>query len=78
MMNIKEYFNSLYNKTTTTEEWEAVSEYEEATYEMFEEGTEEEVELWAQQCNVDLQATQTVLGTPELVTTLWAWDMCGE
>ncbi len=78
MMNIREYFNNLYNKTTTTEEWEAVMEYEEATYEMFEEDTMENVELWAQQCNVDLQATQTVLGTPELVTTLWAWDMCGE
>lgn len=78
MMNIREYFNNLYNKTTTTEEWEAVMEYEEVTYEMFEEDTMENVELWAQQCNVDLQATQTVLGTPELVTTLWAWDMCGE
>ena len=78
MMNIREYFNNLYNKTTTTEEWEAVMEYEEATYVMFEEDTMENVELWAQQCNVDLQATQTVLGTPELVTTLWAWDMCGE
>ena len=78
MMNIREYFNNLYNKTTTTEEWEAVMEYEEATYEMFEEDTMENVELWAQQCNVDLQATQTVLGIPELVTTLWAWDMCGE
>lgn len=78
MMNIREYFNNLYNKATTTEEWEAVMEYEEATYEMFEEDTMENVELWAQQCNVDLQATQTVLGTPELVTTLWAWDMCGE
>lgn len=78
MMTIREYFNSLYNKTATTEEWEAVDEYEEATYEMFEEGTDEEIELWAQQCNVDLQATEIVLGTPELVTTLWAWDMCGE
>lgn len=78
MMNIREYFNNLYNKATTIEEWEAVMEYEEATYEMFEEDTMENVELWAQQCNVDLQATQTVLGTPELVTTLWAWDMCGE
>ena len=78
MMNIREYFNNLYNKANTTEEWEAVMEYEEATYEMFEEDTMENVELWAQQCNVDLQATQTVLGTPELVTTLWVWDMCGE
>ena len=78
MMNIREYFNNLYNKANTTEEWEAVMEYEDATYEMFEEDTMENVELWAQQCNVDLQATQTVLGTPELVTTLWAWDMCGE
>lgn len=78
MMTIREYFNNLYNKTTTTEEWEAVMEYEEATYEMFEEDTMENVELWAQQCNVDLQATEVVLGTPELVTTLWAWDMCGE
>ena len=78
MMTIKEYFSNLYSKTTTTEEWEEVMEYEEATYQMFEEGTEEDVELWAQQCNVDLQATEVVLGTPELVTTLWAWDMCGE
>lgn len=78
MMNIKEYFNNLYNNTTTTEEWEAVMEYEEATYEMFEQGADEEVELWAKQCNVDLQATKVVLGMPTPVVTLWVWDMCGE
>lgn len=78
MMTIREYFSNLYNKTATTEEWEAVMEYEDATYEMFEEGTEEDVKLWAQQCNVDLQATEVVMGSEELVTTLWAWDMCGE
>ena len=53
-------------------------EYEESIYELFEEGTEEEVELWAQQCNIDLQATQTVLGMSTPVVTLWVWDMCGE
>lgn len=78
MTNIKEYFNNMYKATTTTEEWEAVMEYEESIYELFEEGTEEEVEAWAQQCNVDLQATQTVLGMSTPVVTLWVWDMCGE
>lgn len=78
MMNIREYFKNLYTKANTDEEWFAVEEYETATWEMFQEGTEEEIELWASKCNVDLSATKVVLGTPELITTLWAWDMCGE
>lgn len=78
MTNIKEYFNNMYKATTTTEEYEAVMEYEDSIYELFEEGTEKEVEAWATEQGVSLTATQVVLGSEELVTTLWAWDMCGE
>lgn len=77
MMNIKEYFYNLYSKTNSESEWNWVSEYEEATYQMFEEGSEADIDLWAEKCGVDLEATDIVLGEPILIITLWGWDMEG-
>lgn len=69
-MTIREFFNTLYAAATTDEAFDAVMEYEIEVYEM-EEGFEE----WACERNIDLFATQVVLGQPTLVTQLWAWDM---
>ena len=66
MMNIKEYFNSLYKTATTGEEWEKINEYENSVYEM-EEGFEE----WAIAHNIDLSA----MGAHGItVLQYWTWD----
>lgn len=66
MMNIREYFQNLYNATTTEAEWDAVADYEQSVYDM-EEGFED----WAQENNVDL----TAMGAHGIaVLQYWAWD----
>jgi hypothetical protein len=66
MMNIREYFNNLYNNATTEVEFERVSDYEYSVYEMGDG-----FEKWAKANNVDL----TAMG-PHGITVLqyWAWD----
>lgn len=73
MTNIIEYFRGLYAvaETKTEADWNAVLEYEEKVYEM----EDDEFFAWADKHNIDLTATEAVLGTPTLVTQLWAWDM---
>lgn len=65
MMNIREYFDNLYNNATTDEAFEAVMEYETSVYEL------EDLEVWASEHQVDL----TAMG-PHGITVLqyWAWD----
>ena len=66
MMNIREYFQNLYNATTSETEWDAVAEYEHSVYEM-EEGFEE----WATAHNIDLSA----MGAHGIsILQYWAWD----
>ena len=66
MMNIREYFQNLYNATTSETEWDAVAEYEHSVYEM-EEGFED----WATAHNIDLFA----MGAHGItVLQYWAWD----
>ena len=71
MMNIKEYFNAQYTATQTEEAWEEVLNMEYTVYEM----EEEEFVAWAEANEIDLTATQIVLGSPTLVVQLWAWDL---
>lgn len=73
-MNIREYFEAQYNAAQTEEAWEEVLNMEYTAYEM----EEEEFVAWAKINEIDLTATQIVLGSPTLVVQLWAWDMCGE
>ena len=66
MMNIREYFQNLYNATTSEIEWNAVAEYEQSVYDM-EEGFED----WATAHNIDLSA----MGAHEItILQYWAWD----
>ena len=66
MMNIREYFNNLYNNATTEEEWLAVMEQETAVY--YEE---EDLEEWARVHNVDLTA---MADNEFTVLQYWGWD----
>lgn len=67
MMTIREYFENLYNNTTTSAEWDAVCEYEQSVFDM-EEGFEE----WAEENNIDL----TAMGTHGItILQYWAWDL---
>lgn len=75
MMNIREYFNSLYNATTTEEEWDKVSQYEEEVYELSQGDEETAFEEWANKHNVDLLS----MGQDNtLVVTYWCWDMSND
>ncbi len=70
MMNIREYFKAQYTAAQTEEAWEEVLNMEYTVYEM----EEEEFVAWAEANEVDLTATQMVLGSLTLVVQLWAWD----
>lgn len=75
MMNIREYFNSLYNATITEEEWDKVSQYEEEVYELSQGDEETAFEEWANKHNVDLLS----MGQDNtLVVTYWCWDMSND
>ena len=66
MMNIREYFQNLYNATTSETEWDAVAEYEQSVYDM-EEGFED----WAEEHNINL----TAMGNHGIsILQCWAWD----
>ena len=69
MMNIREYFEHLYN---TTENVDDIIELEQEVYDM----DDDEFELYCKSNDIDLTAVDDTTG--ELVVTLWAWDMCGE
>ena len=69
MMNIREYFEHLYN---TTENVDDIIELEQEVYDM----DDDEFELYCKSNDIDLTVVDDTTG--ELVVTLWAWDMCGE
>ena len=69
MMNIREYFEHLYN---TTENIDDIIELEQEVYDM----DDDEFELYCKSNDIDLTVVDDTTG--ELVVTLWAWDMCGE
>ena len=72
MMNIREYFDNLYNLTNTEYEFDEIVELEYAVYEM----DEDDFEIYCSEHNIDLTARDERTG--ELVVTLWGWDMCGD
>lgn len=72
MMNIREFFQNLYNNAQDDFQFDEVVSYENNVYEM----DDEDFETWAQINGVDLTAWDERTG--ELVVTLWSWDMCGE
>lgn len=67
MMNIRTYFNRLYDATTTEAEWLEVMDYEAEVFEM------EDLHQWAVEHDVDLSAVDE--NTGETYLQLWAWDM---
>lgn len=71
MMNIREYFNNLYTTATTTEDWDKVEELENMVADM----EDEEFTTWAAENNIDLTATEMVMGEEIKVSTLWMWDL---
>jgi predicted nucleic acid-binding Zn ribbon protein len=72
MMNINEYFKSLYNATTTEEEFEAVTAHEEEAYKLCQEAEGNEFEEWATAHGINLKAVGKYQ-IPEL--TYWCWNM---
>ena len=72
MMNIREFFQNLYDNAQDDFQFDEVVSYENNVYEM----DDEDFETWAQMNDVDLTARDERTG--ELVTTLWSWDMCGD
>ncbi len=67
MMNIRTYFNHLYDEATTEAEWLDVMDYEAEVFEM------EDLQSWATEHDVDLTAVDE--NTGETYLQLWAWDM---
>lgn len=73
MMNIREFFNLMYE----TSDMDYVMDYEEMIYNWYCED-DSRWDEFVKENNIDLTATKKVLGGEELVLTLWCWDMCGE
>lgn len=69
MINIRTYFNRLYDKARTEAEWEAVMEYETAIF----YDVDDDFEQWAVEHDIDLTAVDE--NTGETYLQLWAWDM---
>jgi hypothetical protein len=65
MMTIREYF-------ADEEMWEEEAEL----YTAMEEDWDFDLEGWAEEHGVDLEAIDERTG--ETVLTLWCWDMCGD
>lgn len=72
MMNIRTYFNHLYDICVNEHEWELIMDYEE---EVFEKSAED-LQYWANEEEVDLTAVDE--NTGETYFQLWAWDIDGE
>ena len=72
MMNIREFFQNLYDNAQDDFQFDEVVNYENAVYDKDDEDFEE----WARENNIDLTARDERTG--ELVVILWGWDMCGE
>lgn len=69
MMNIRTYFNRLYDICVNEHEWELIMDYEE---EVFEKSAED-LQYWANEEEVDLTAVDE--NTGETYLQLWVWDM---
>lgn len=69
MINIRTYFNRLYDEARTESEWEAVMEYETAVF----YDVDDDFEQWAVEHDIDLTAVDE--NTGETYLQLWAWDM---
>lgn len=69
MINIRTYFNRLYDEARTEAEWEAVMEYETAIF----YDVDDDFEQWAVEHDIDLTAVDE--NTGETYLQLWAWDM---
>lgn len=68
MMNIRTYFNHLYDATTTEAEWLEVMDYEAEVFEM------EDLQQWAIEHDVDLSAVDENTGETYLQLWVWDWD----
>lgn len=76
-MTIREYFDNMATENMTNEDWDEIYEVENTIYHCYEDDYED-FAMWAIENGIDLEATETVLGEEIRVTTLWAWDMCGD
>ena len=76
-MTIREYFDNMVTENMTDEDWDEIYEVENTIYHCYEDDYED-FAMWAIENGIDLEATEVVLGEEILVTTLWAWDMCGD
>ena len=72
MMNINEYWRNKMVNTNTEAEFDAVCDEEQALYEAWQ-NDEIDLEAWAAEHGVDLEAIEPRTGVSEL--THWAWDM---
>ena len=72
MMNINEYWRNKMVNTNTEAEFDAVCDEEQALYEAWQ-NDEIDLEAWAAEQGVDLEAVNPRTGNSEL--THWAWDM---
>ena len=72
MMNIREFFENLYNNAQNDFQFDEVVNYENAVYDKDDKDFEE----WARENDIDLTVRDKRTG--ELVVTLWSWDMCDE
>lgn len=69
MINIREYFDTLYVNVANDEEWDKVNEYEQSVYNM----DDEDFFKWAKENNIDLDAR--LANEKEAILTYWCWDM---
>lgn len=73
MMNINEYWrNRVAGTSNNEEEFDAICAEEEALYEAWQ-NDEIDLEAWAAEHGVDLEAVNSRTGNSELMH--WAWDM---
>ena len=76
-MTIREYFDNMYDATTTDAEFDEVTELQNVMYNVLVEN-EDDFTIWADEEGIDLTATEIIMGEEYLVLTTWCWDMCGD
>lgn len=75
-MTIREYFDNMMTGLAD-EEMDDVLDYEATIYQCYEDDYDDFC-IWAIENGIDTEATEMVGGHEYYVTTMWAWDMCGD
>lgn len=76
-MTIREYIDSLTTIDSTAEEEQEAYELEQTLFACYEDDYDDFC-MWALENGIDVDATEIVNGEEIPVTTLWAWDVCGD